>query len=205
MLQPPETGPTWGPTGYSSSHVCGSRVQVQVEREGSSRGLSWEAEEATLQATHGKTHLGPHGSYSHPDPVTGGGMGMVLCAHPGTREGQFPTKHSGLLGQVCTAEIKLGTLPRKGEWLLGRHLRPTAAHQTLPLLLLLFLKRFYLFFHERQTDRERERQRHRQREKQAPCREPDVGLDPGTSGSRLEPKADAQPLSHPGAPSPFGC
>ena len=28
--------------------------------------------------------------------------------------------------------------------------------------------RFYLFIHER----------HRQREKQAPCREPDVGLDP---------------------------
>ena len=26
--------------------------------------------------------------------------------------------------------------------------------------------------------RDRERERHRQREKQAPCREPDVGLDP---------------------------
>ena len=37
----------------------------------------------------------------------------------------------------------------------------------------------YLFIH----DRERERQRHRQREKQAPCREPDVGLDPGSPGS----------------------
>ena len=47
---------------------------------------------------------------------------------------------------------------------------------------------------------ERERQRHRQREKQAPCREPDVGLDPGTLGSRPGPKADAQPLSHPGVP-----
>ena len=31
--------------------------------------------------------------------------------------------------------------------------------------------------------RERERQRHRQREKQAPCREADVGLDPGSPGS----------------------
>ena len=41
------------------------------------------------------------------------------------------------------------------------------------------------------TDTERERQRHRQREKQAPCREPDVGLDPGTPGSYPEPKADA--------------
>ena len=32
--------------------------------------------------------------------------------------------------------------------------------------------------------RERERQRHRQREKQAPCRDPDVGLNPGSPGSR---------------------
>ena len=28
-----------------------------------------------------------------------------------------------------------------------------------------------------------------------------MGLDPRTPGSRPEPKADAQPLSHPGAPS----
>ena len=31
--------------------------------------------------------------------------------------------------------------------------------------------------------KDREKQRHRQKEKQAPCREPSVGLDPGTSGS----------------------
>ena len=30
--------------------------------------------------------------------------------------------------------------------------------------------------------------------------EPDVGLDPRTLGSRPEPKAYAQPLSHPGIP-----
>ena len=36
---------------------------------------------------------------------------------------------------------------------------------------------------ERVRERERERQRHRQREKQAPCGEPDVGLDPGSPGS----------------------
>ena len=30
---------------------------------------------------------------------------------------------------------------------------------------------------EREREREREWQRHRQREKQAPCEEPDVGLD----------------------------
>ena len=52
-------------------------------------------------------------------------------------------------------------------------------------------------------DTERERQRRRQREKQAPCREPNVGLDPGTRGSRPEPGAGAQPLSHPGVPEHF--
>ena len=48
-----------------------------------------------------------------------------------------------------------------------------------------------------------ERQRHRRREKPAPCREPDVGLDPRTPGSRLGPKAGAKPLSHPGIPEFF--
>ena len=44
---------------------------------------------------------------------------------------------------------------------------------------------FVLFFSNlfmRDTERERGGQRHRQREKQAPCREPDVGLDLGTPG-----------------------
>ena len=54
-----------------------------------------------------------------------------------------------------------------------------------------------LFIH----DRHRERRRHRQREKQSPCREPDVGLHLRTPGSQPEPKADAQPLSHPGVPT----
>ena len=35
-------------------------------------------------------------------------------------------------------------------------------------------------------DTERDRQRHRQREKEAPCREPDVGLEPGTPGEEIE-------------------
>ena len=47
----------------------------------------------------------------------------------------------------------------------------------------------------------RDRERERQREKQAPRREPDVGLDPGTAGSRPGLKAGAQPLSHPGIPN----
>ena len=42
----------------------------------------------------------------------------------------------------------------------------------------LFLK--ILFIYSRET--ERERQRHRQREKQAPCREPNAGLDSGSPG-----------------------
>ena len=46
-----------------------------------------------------------------------------------------------------------------------------------------------------------ERQRHRQRRKQAPCMEPDVGLDPGTPASCPGLKAGAKPLSHPGIPN----
>ena len=37
-------------------------------------------------------------------------------------------------------------------------------------------------------------------EKQAPFREPDVGLKPGSPGSCPGPKAGAKPLSHPGIP-----
>ena len=55
----------------------------------------------------------------------------------------------------------------------------------------------------RDTERERQRcrQRRRQREKkQAPCGEPNLGLDPRTPGSCPGPKAGAEPLSHPGIP-----
>ena len=41
---------------------------------------------------------------------------------------------------------------------------------------------------ERERERERERQRPRQREKQDPCREPDMGLEPESPGSRPGPK-----------------
>ena len=50
-------------------------------------------------------------------------------------------------------------------------------------------------------DAEREA-RHRQKEKEAPCREPDAGLDPRTLGSQPKPKVDSQQLSHPGAAEP---
>ena len=42
-------------------------------------------------------------------------------------------------------------------------------------------------------DTERERQRHKQREKEAPCREPDMGLDPRS------------PSSHPGLKAELNC
>ena len=50
-----------------------------------------------------------------------------------------------------------------------------------PQLYLFFFifKRFYLFM----KNTHREVQRHRQRKKQAPCREPNVGLNPGSTGS----------------------
>ena len=65
-------------------------------------------------------------------------------------------------------------------------------------VILLFFFNFYLFMIV--THWERERWRYRQREKQAPCREPDVGLDPGSPGSHPGPKAGAKPLRHPGIP-----
>ena len=56
----------------------------------------------------------------------------------------------------------------------------------------------------RHRGRERERQRHRPREKQAPRRDPDAGLEPGTPGSRPQRKAaltaedpGPQPEPHP--------
>ena len=58
-------------------------------------------------------------------------------------------------------------------------------------------KKDFIYLFMRDTERGRERQRHRQREKQAPCREPDMGLDPQTSGSHPGPKAGAELLSHP--------
>ena len=61
-----------------------------------------------------------------------------------------------------------------------------------------FFFKDFIYFSMRDT--ERERQRHRQREKQAPCGEPDAGLNPRTPGSQPEPEAGAKPLRPPGIP-----
>ena len=64
----------------------------------------------------------------------------------------------------------------------------------------LFFKIFYLFV--RDTERERERGAETQAEGEAGSmhREPEVGFDPGSPGSRPGPKAGAKPLHHPGIP-----
>ena len=52
------------------------------------------------------------------------------------------------------------------------------------------------------TERERENEAETQAEGEAGSmhREPDVGFDPGSPGSRPGPKAGAKPLRHPGIP-----
>ena len=57
------------------------------------------------------------------------------------------------------------------------------------------------------TEREREAETQAEGEAGSMHREPDVGLDPGSPGSRPGPKAGAKPLRHPGIPgySIFTC
>ncbi|CAD7676190.1 unnamed protein product [Nyctereutes procyonoides] len=53
------------------------------------------------------------------------------------------------------------------------------------------------------TEREREAETEAEGEAGSMHREPDVGFDPGSPGSRPGPKAGAKPLRHPGIPSLF--
>ena len=50
------------------------------------------------------------------------------------------------------------------------------------------------------TQREREAETQAEGEAGSMHREPDVGFDPGSPGSRPGPKASAKPLNHPGVP-----
>ena len=50
------------------------------------------------------------------------------------------------------------------------------------------------------TEREREAETQAEGEAGSMHQEPDVGFDPGSPGSRPEPKAGAKPLRHPGIP-----
>ena len=61
---------------------------------------------------------------------------------------------------------------------------------------------FFLFIYDSHTHTEREREAETQADGEAGSmhREPDVGFDPGSPGSRPGPKAGAKPLRHPGIP-----
>ena len=55
----------------------------------------------------------------------------------------------------------------------------------------------------RDRDRQREAETQAEGEAGSMHREPDVGFDPGSPGSRPGPKAGAKPLRHPGIPESF--
>ena len=79
--------------------------------------------------------------------------------------------------------------------------------QYLVHLFVFVLKDFiYLFERDREREKEQEWWGRTEGEGEADSllrREPNVGLDPRTPGSWPEPKADAQPLSHPGGLASF--
>ena len=66
----------------------------------------------------------------------------------------------------------------------------------------LFILRYYLFMKDAQREREREEQKQAEGEAGS-MQGVQLGLDPETLGSCPEPKADAQPLSHPAVPELF--
>ena len=61
----------------------------------------------------------------------------------------------------------------------------------------------FLLFYDSHTQREREAERQAEGEAGSMHREPDVGFDPGSPGSRPGPKAGAKPLRLPGIPMPL--
>ena len=63
-----------------------------------------------------------------------------------------------------------------------------------------FFFNFYLFTYDSHREREREAETQAEGEAGSMHREPDMGFDPGSPGSRPGPKAGAKPLRHPGIP-----
>ena len=59
---------------------------------------------------------------------------------------------------------------------------------------------FFFFFYDSHREREREAETQAEGEAGSTHREPDVGFDSGSPGSRPGPKAGAKPLRHPGIP-----
>ena len=70
-------------------------------------------------------------------------------------------------------------------------------------IVVLFLKKYFIYLLERERERERERAAETQAEGEAGSmhREPDMGLNPGSPGPHPGPKAGAKLLRHPGIPS----
>ena len=68
------------------------------------------------------------------------------------------------------------------------------------LLSAVFLASFFKFLFIYDSHREREAETQAKGEAGSMHREPDVGFDPGSPGSRPGPKAGAKPLRHPGIP-----
>ena len=63
-----------------------------------------------------------------------------------------------------------------------------------------FIKFLFIYDSHREREREREAETPAEGEAGSMHREPDVGFDPGSPGSRPGPKAGAKPLRHPGIP-----
>ena len=64
--------------------------------------------------------------------------------------------------------------------------------------LVFFIYLLFKFIYD--SHREREAETQAEGEAGSMHREPDVGIDPGSPGSRPGPKAGAKPLRHPGIP-----
>ena len=110
-------------------------------------------------------------------------MAGVGVAYPGSPQGEAFRKIGYTLSALEHLREQIAKVINVGpkRMRVGRFL----------FLFYIFLKDFVCLFM---------RDRERQGEKQAPCREPNVGLDLRILGSHPGTKADAQPLSHPGVP-----